>query len=247
MTTSDEAEFEAKLKKVFGKRFRVVAQNSKGLYSASWVFWGKRNDYYFAARSAGGVLKVSLHENGRGYVAYDGTFLKAQLAEGAPLNKTQTEWKLPLPPDQGAAHIASLLLPADYCSHALKPNELKNTLQLGIEDGCCVEIGIFIHREMGETIEHKFIQIGGHPLQVTTLENGLNISIVVRSRSFDPSVLPTSEQTNRAKRTEFAKFKDIENKTNLNAMIWNDPGDGGTLQVIDIGGIKINEILAPSH
>jgi hypothetical protein len=74
----------------------------------------------------------------------------------------------------------------------------------------------------------------GKPMFVVTLKNEMHVSLVARSQPFDRTCLPSVEQTARAQRL----LLELPDHDNLNAMLWNDPGDGGTLQVIDVGGVR---------
>ena len=67
----------------------------------------------------------------------------------------------------------------------------------------------------------------------------MHVSRVARSRPFDRASLPSDEQTARA-RALLLGTEGIPDNDNLNAMIWNNPGDRGTLQVIDVGGVRWN-------
>jgi len=107
---------------------------------------------------------------------------------------------------------------------------------LGIEDGCCAEIEVFLSHEHPATLEAKLMALG-EPMSVITLENGMHVCLLVRSLPFDRACLPSNEQTARA-RTLLLETEGIPDNDNLNAMLWNDPGDGGTLQVIDVGGVR---------
>jgi len=231
-------EYERRLDRAFSKRIRLVAENPHGQFSSAWMFWGNNNDFYFGAKAISGALKVSLHENGRGYVAYHKPYFVTKRAEGIAIPaKTALEWALPKPGLLGAAHAASLILPADYCRAApLSDSSRKKTLVLGIEDGCCAEIGIFLSHEQPDTLEAKLAPLG-KPMFVITLENKMHISLVARSRPFDRASLPSDEQTARA-RALLLETEGISDNDNLNAMLWNNPGDGGTLQVIDVGGVR---------
>jgi hypothetical protein len=229
-------EFERKIDKAFSKRIRLVAENSRAQFSSAWMFWGNNSDFYFGAKSILGALKVSLHENGRGYVAYHKPYFMKMRAEGIAIPaKTALEWALPQPGPLGAVHAASLILPADYCrATSLSDSSRRNTLVLGIEDGCCAEIGVFISNEHPGTLEAKLMDLG-KPMFVITLDNKMHVSLVARSRSFDRASLPSDEQTVRARTLLLDEAPDSDN---LNAMLWNDPGDGGTLQVVDVGGVR---------
>jgi hypothetical protein len=220
-------EFERRLDKAFSKRIRLVAENSHAQFSSVWMFWGINSDFYFGAKSILGALEVSLHENGRGYVAYHKPYFMKKRAEGIAIPaKTALEWALPKSGPLGAVHAASLILPADYCRAApLSDSSRKNTLVLGIEDGCCAEIGVFISHEHPSTLEAKLLELG-KPMFVITLDNKMHVSLVARSRSFDRASLPSDEQTARARALLLDKEGTPDND-NLNAILWNNPGDGG--------------------
>jgi hypothetical protein len=236
---SDAAVLE-QIERNFRKRIRMAAEGPSGKYSSTWMFWGHAEDFYFGAKNLAGSLKVSLHKNGFGYLAYDRLFYKRMVDAGKKLPaKTIHQWKLPAPQITGAVQLAVVRLPADYCSHEASSGILrKKVLVLGVESKCSAEIGVFASYEEIATLEHKFLKIG-RPLFAVTLENKMIISIVVRSAPFDSSVLPTNEHLNRSRKTELVKFDQVGNRDNLNMVVWNGPSDGEVLQVVDIGGIKI--------
>jgi hypothetical protein len=238
MTQMDFDEAERRLDKAFSKRIRLAVENSRGQFSGSWIFWGNNSDFYFGAKSISSALKVSLHANGRGYVAYDKRYFEKMREEGIAIPaKTSLEWALPNPGPEGAVHAASVVLPADYCrSAALSESAHKNTLVLGVEDGCCAEIGVFLSYENQETLEPKLMKIG-KLMFVITLDSKMHVSLVARSRQFDSACLPSDEQTARAPALRLGTDRQPDH-ANLNAMLWNDPGDGGALQVIDVGGVR---------
>ena len=66
----DSVDLEQRLQKAFSKRVRLAAENPAGNFSSVWMFWGNQSDFYFGSKSLLGSFKVSLHENGIGYVAY---------------------------------------------------------------------------------------------------------------------------------------------------------------------------------
>ncbi len=85
-----------------------------------------------------------------------------------------------------------------YCSAGpLDDRSRRNTAVLGIEVGCCAEIGVFLSREGPETLEATFSS-AGLPTFAITLDNKVHVSLVARSRRFDPSCFPTPEQAARA-------------------------------------------------
>jgi hypothetical protein len=219
----------------------MVAENPRGQFSNAWIFWGRNSDFYLGAKTISGSFKVSLHENGRGYVAYHKPYFEMKRAQGIAIPaKTALEWALPAPASSGAVHAASVILPADYCRTAsLSHSSRKNTLVLGIEDGCCAEIGIFLSQEHPATLETKLMALG-KPMFATTLDNKMHVSLVARSRPFDRSCLPTDAQIARAQALRLTT-EGIAKNDDLSAMLWNDPGDGGSLQIIDVGGVRLTQ------
>lgn len=154
----EKSELEAHLDKILAKRIRLVAENSKGQFSSTWMFWGNKNDFYFGSKSMMGSFKVSLHENGVGYVAFHKPYFLSKKAEGIDLSsKTVLEWKLPVPKALGTVHAASVFLPADYCrSGPLTDRARRQTLVFGVEDGCAAEIGIFCRRKNTSRLKPSF-------------------------------------------------------------------------------------------
>jgi hypothetical protein len=65
----------------------------------------------------------------------------------------------------------------------------------------------------------------------------MHVSLLARSRPFDRACLPSDEQTARAQKLVL-ETEGVPDNDNLNAMLWTDPSDSGTLQVIDIGGVR---------
>lgn len=224
----------------FRKRIRIVAENPQGKYSSTWMLWGNNDDFYFGSKTLLESFKVSLHKNGRGYVAYEKRYYKEDKIVGTSFpSRTLTEWALPKPEIAGAVQLAVIRLPADFCTGEATPDvRKKKALVLGVEKGCAAENGVFASVQEMQSLEEGFQRIG-RPLFAVKLENGITVSIVVRSAAFDPSVLPTSEQLNTSKKVEITEYKSLEHRENLNMLIWNKPGDGEALQVIDVGGLKV--------
>jgi hypothetical protein len=118
----------------------------------------------------------------------------------------------------------------------LSDRSRKNTFVLGVEDGSCAQIGVFLSLEHPNTLGAMLAVIGS-PMFAITLDNKMHVSLVARSQPFDRASLPSDELLALGRslplRTEGTPDHD-----NLNAMIWNAPEDGGTLEVIDVGGVR---------
>jgi hypothetical protein len=235
MTTDD---WEARIDRAISKGIRLAVENSRGQFSASWIFWGRKNDFYFGAKSVSGEIKVSLHENGRGYLGYDKLYFQRKQVEGIAIPaKTIREWALPVPNSVGAVHAASLLLPADFCfGPPLTDRARRNTFVLGIEDGSCAENGAFLSHEHPTTLGPKLDAIA-KPMFTITLDNELHVWLVARAKRFDPACLPSKEQTARAR--SLALISELRFDEPFNAIAWDAPVDGGAIRVIDVGGVRL--------
>lgn len=86
-------------------RFAVGAP--EGRRSSTWRFWGnKKGDFYFSTRSLGGVLKTSLHRDGRCHTGFTSEYA-ARSDSVAPQGRSrhQDRWLLPNAPFCVAARI----------------------------------------------------------------------------------------------------------------------------------------------
>ncbi len=238
-----EAELEAALDRNFKRTIRIVGENARGQFSSVWSFLGGNDGFYFSARNLLNAFKVSLHaNNNKGYLAYAKPYFLKKEADGVldASGRTVHEWRLPLPLEKGAVQAAVVRLPADFINQVAHPYvSQRKALVFGIEPGCALEIGIFLSREGRSTLEEKFSQIG-HPLFEVAIENWLNVTIVVRSASFDPACLPTSEHVNNARRTLLEPLEQHTHRDNLNMLLWDSPADGEALKIVDIGGVAVN-------
>jgi hypothetical protein len=233
-------EFEAAINKNFKKTIRIVGENSSGQFSNMWTFVGGNDGFYLGSRNIFNAFKVSLHaNNNRGYVAYTKSYFNTKRAEGWLANEKKAvyEWDLPVTGEVGATHAVVVRLPAQFMRQHEHPYvSQKKALVFGIEDGCALEVGIFLSRESHATIEGRLIKIGT-PLCEVAIDNWLKVHIVVRSASFDSACLPNQSQITGAIATPLDAAAHLHS-TNLSAMLWNDPGDGGTLQIVDVGGVS---------
>jgi hypothetical protein len=220
------------LELAISKRVRVAATNSGGRFSSTWMFWSNKSDYYFGSKSLLPSLKVSLHANGVGYLAYDKRFYAEQRAAGIGIPaRAFHEWRLPPVPQSGAVHIASLFLPGERF-HSQPPRN--KTIVFEIEDGAAAEFMLFLSRELRDPLEAALGAIG-LPLFFTQLENQQCVSIVTRANPFDPSVLPSDEQIRTGVQVQFQQVGSVESH---NVALFTGPLDGGVLQIMDIGGVS---------
>lgn len=232
----------AALEAKFKRRVQITAENSAGHFSDTWVFWGNRSDFYFGAKGALGSMKVSLHANGRGYLAYVREFHKLLANDGIELGRTMEQWRLPEPGDRRAVQVASILLPATFFRITQTKAKLAKALILGVSDNLGAEINIFRCRGYHEGIESE-LRLLGHPLFVTHLDGGVSFLIFVREVPYDNQIIPTSEQINATKHTVLDKSlltTSVDEYQGLNAILWSKPVDDGILRIIEVGGVKVH-------
>jgi hypothetical protein len=223
-------------------RFRFVVGIPGKYYSAVWFAHGKKNSYYVGARSIGGSLKISLHDdcNCRLAIPDEGVTAMKQQGLDAPDNRAFVEWYRKPAPEEGANHIVSLIFPTDYLRLPLPEASYKKPVLIiqAAPPGKAIEVGFFSSREADVTLELKFLQTG-KPLCRTTLENGETLWLVIREREFDRAVIPSEERW-----AEGERFHDkqtfVDESVQLNglmSMLWDSPKDEETLRVIEIGGV----------
>ena len=85
----------------------------------------------------------------------------------------------------------------------------------------------------------------GEPLISTKLDDGTTVTLVSRLIAFDPSVLPTAEQLQEAPGRVYAKeaTKPEYEKTGLTGHFWNQPDDGKSLMMYELGGMTLRRNL----
>ncbi len=224
------------------KDFRFVVGTPGKYYSAAWFAHGKKNSYYVGARTLGGSMKISLHDdwNCRLAIPDEGVMAMKQQGLDVPDNRAFVEWYRKPAPEEGANHIVSLIFPTDYLRLPLREPSYKKPVLIiqAAPPGKAIEVGFFSSREADATVELKFLQIG-KPLCRTTLENGETLWLVIRETEFDRAVIPSEERWPESEIFHDRQaFVDVGVQLDgLMSMLWDSPKDGETLRVIEIGGV----------
>lgn len=234
----NEDDAKAALNRNFREKVRLVGENKAGKYSSVWTFRPGGDGFYLSSRSLINAFKVSLHANNhRGYLAYEKKYFGKLKEEGwlsAP-NKIVCDWALPELGNDGAIIAASIKLPADFMTADTPPYvSQKKAAVFEIEPGCALEIGVFLSRERGESLEEKLSKIG-LPLFEFHNENWLNVALVVRSVQFDPAVLPFEKLAT----ARMQPLQEPKEGSNLNVLFWSEPKDGGAIEAVDVGGANL--------
>ena len=229
--------------------FRFAVGSAEAGHSSMWTAFGTGNEYYIGARHVMGSSKISLHQSGICRVALTEKHFSALLSDGLtqPRDRALIKWKRPPTPDIGAAHVASIIFPTEFLKLPEPQGIPKKPLIIfgAAPPGKAVEIGFFYSREDPATLEPKLLQIG-HPIVCTTLDNGEMITVVAREADFDRAVLPSQDKLDKS--SSNIHSKDVhaikDELKNLTGMFWNDPGDVGSLMIIEVGGMSLrrNEI-----
>jgi hypothetical protein len=218
-------------------KFRFAVCRADGRCSHTWALWGRKNDYYIASRKIGGLLKVSLHEKGGFRLAFEKKYWQRMREAGrGPSERAVVVWPKPQAPDIGAVHVASLIFPAvGFVADQPIGAPKKPMFLFEVADGEAGEIGLFYSREAIEALEPKLARIG-KPCVYTKLDDGMTVSTIARARDFDIGSLPTQIPANALLDESLNGSDTIES---LHAVYWNDPQESGTLQMIEIGGVKL--------
>jgi hypothetical protein len=196
------------------------------------------------ARHVMGSSKISLHQSGICRVALTEKHDNALPGDGLtqPPDRAMIKWKRPPTPEVGTAHVASIIFPTEFLKLPQPQGTLKKPLIIfdAAAPGKAVEVGFFYSREEQATLEPKLLKIG-HPIVWTKLDNGEMITVVVREADFDRTVLPSQDTLDRSPGKILSK--DVHaikgEMRNLTGTFWNEPGDGGTLMLIEVGGISL--------
>jgi hypothetical protein len=236
-------ELKGYLEKTFKNSVRIVGENASGHFSTIWSFLGRTDGFYFGPRSVISSLKISLHANNhRGYVGFDRNYFRRKQAEGRLQlpTKTMFEWELPRPNAGEAIQIASLIVPSQFMACEAHPYvSQKKVIVFGVESNCALQVLIFLSNRGEEIPERLFLEIG-QPVFETKIDNWFKVSVVARSVTFDPSILPSMDQISRSRFHQLLSAEALASQSSpSNMLLWNEPKDRAALEIIDVGGIAV--------
>lgn len=180
---------------------------------------------------------MSLHNQGGFRLAFEKKYWQRMREAGVgPSERAVVVWPKPQTPDIGAAHVASLIFPAiGFAADQPEGSAAKPICLFEVPDGQAGEIGLFYSREVIETLKVKLEKIGT-VCGFTMLDDGCSVFTVARARDFDVSSLPVQLPANALLDDSLKGSETIEN---LHAVYWSDPRETGTLQMVEIGGIRL--------
>jgi hypothetical protein len=224
--------------------FRFAVGSNEAGYSSPWTAFGSGNEYYIGARHALGSSKISLHQSGVCRVALTEKHFDALPGEGLvqPSDRAIVKWKRQPTPEIGAVQVASIIFPTEFLKLPEPQGTAKKPLIIfrAAPQGKAVEIGFFYSREEPATLEPKLLKIG-RPVVCTKLKNAETITVVAREADFDRTVLPSQTQMDKSSGNILSKeVHAIKTEMkNLTGMFWNAPVDGGSLMMIEVGGMSL--------
>jgi hypothetical protein len=223
------------------KRLRFAVEGPDGRFSTAWATWEKNDTVYAAGRSIGGAIKISLHLPDRGgyRVAYTKDFY-AKVRDRVPQREIVT-WPRPEVSEKDVVLIASICFPTDFMRSGPPPSSRnKKYLILGApKSGRAANVGFFLSRAGKEAIEASAPK-GHMPIVGWVFEDGTSISLVAWEREFDPGVLPKSgEPLKGATVIGFGPIVPEGTGAHPTMMLFNEPGPGIPLQIIEVGGVSL--------
>jgi hypothetical protein len=232
------------IKRLEATNFRFAVGSPQHGYSGTWTAFGNGGDFYIGARPLMGSTKISLHASRKCRIALTEQRFKALPGEGLsqPTDRALMKWERAETPENGTHLAVSLLFPTDYLRAPEPVATLTKPLLIfeAASAGHAVEIGFFYSRASGETLDADFRRIG-IPINTTKLDSGDYVTAAVRTRPFDPSVLPSQEQMDRSQGHMLSKdvYTIETERGGLTGIFWNAPAYGEPCMVVEIGGLAV--------
>lgn len=225
------------------KRIRFAVEGDDGRYSTSWAMWEHRDTIYIASRSLGSKIKVSLHPHGGYRLAFTKEFHPVVRDRSqAFAARDFAVWPRPELDGNIALPVAVLCFPGDYLRSGPPPSAPKTpylVFQVP-QAGWAAHLGFFLSKAPAGELE-AFLLTFGQPIFRWEFEDGSSISVASWIKEFDPGVLPNGKvQASIVPLTETGEIGSADIGVGLTGMIWNKPGPGVPLYLIEVGGLKLS-------
>lgn len=223
------------------ERLRFAVEGPDGRFSTAWSTWEKNDTVYVAGRTSGRFIKVSLHlpDKGGYRLAYDKPFYLT-IKERVPQREIVT-WPRPEVSERDVVLVASICFPTDFMRSGPPPSSRdKKYLILGApHSGRAANVGFFLSRAGTEAIAASAPR-GHMPMVGWVFDDGTSISLVAWESEFDPAVLPRpGEPLKGATVMTFGPIDHERPGGNPTMMLFNEPGPGVPLQIIELGGVSL--------
>lgn len=225
----------------WSRKSRFAVEGPKGKFSTAWAAWEHKDTVYFAGRTIGGFIKVSLHPVGGYRLAFTKDYHpkikhKNELFE----NRNLAVWPKPNLENKIIALAACVYFPTDYLNSAPPPSSVRKQYLIlqTLSPNRMVKIGFFLSHEKISTLKPVLQKIG-IPLCRWEFSDGSSISMVAAEEPFHPSILPTGIPVNGIDFTNLKKLK-TNQRSDLTSLMWNEPGPNSPLQLLEIGGVSLS-------
>jgi hypothetical protein len=211
------------------KTFRFGVEGGNGLFSNIWFVQRKNDDLYIGSRNSRGTTKISLHSTGVCHV------------KGNCLGTVETisRWKRIATPNEGVAHVLSVIFPTDFLNSWKKlgvTSQVKTVTTISVAPtGSSMEFGIFYSRQSPVAIEGLF-EKNGFPIANARLSCGDYVYVVVRQASFDKALIPLGP--NSVKNT-FVELPTFGILSKFDAIYWNAPIDENMVAFVNLEGLNL--------
>lgn len=237
-----------------GNSFRFGVETDTGERSSLWQATCRKSDFYFGTRSIMGVIKVSLHESGKGRVALTQEHQEKLVSSGRDIkaDRKLNGWDMPKVPDNGAIHVASIVFPTAFLRKdgiSWEEDTMKQKFIITCpQNQQAVEFGFFFSKEHPTSLEGKF-EGKADPLVWFGLDNGSFVSVVGCYTALDAEA-DRNDFINKVGRG--GKFVDLgedaikvaQRYDNMSAFLWNNPSEAeekGVLKILEIHGFSFTK------
>ncbi|RVO81903.1 hypothetical protein [Sinorhizobium medicae] len=226
------------------RKARFAVEGPEGRFSTAWATWEHADTIYIAGRTIGGFLKVSLHPVGGYRLAFTKEF-HPRVKDRAAAFSTRDLALWPKPDVSGhtAVLVTSLCFPTDFLKSGPPPSSSAKQyliLQAPLA-GRAAYVGFFLSDSCSiEVLEPFFLSRNMKPFIRWDFDDRSSISMVAWENAFDHSMLPKiSAPSAIVPLTDTGKIGPEELGDDLTGLLWNKPGPGAPLRIVELGGISL--------
>ncbi|MFK0690382.1 hypothetical protein ACFX5Q_19565 [Mesorhizobium sp. IMUNJ 23033] len=186
------------------------------------------------------MQKVSLHADHKFRLAFDRQdveYLRSRNSRGFVDERATVVWEKPTLPETGAVEVVSLTIPARHLALGKQVGRPGNGLfAFGIANyENAAQFHFFMSKEPAAALGPKLSAVG-MPTFFFNLDNGENVSMVVREVPFMP---PTMTSSRGVPRMDFPA--DMQHGLTVgHALLHSHPPDGGALHIWEAGGVSLD-------
>ena len=205
---------------------RWAIRSPGGARSSGWRIWGMlEGDIYVAVRSLGGVIKASLHRDGRCYLGFTRGYAATAAARFGTQVRHWETWQLSM---GKVALVFQILVTRDELRHFVGRDDAKLTWLAPPPVGCIAVVSIFL---APSPIELAPETCSSASLVGTVRTKLRNAWVFYANRSID-AILRQTITAEQARRSRL--FKPGALKPGTRAVLWQSRTDDGCRQLLEI-------------